>query len=201
MAIKDVTVRINVDDKGVKKADSSFDDLNKSAKKTETTMGSLNKSILKVGASLAGALAFKEIIQGAVQTIAKFEKLGAVLTNTLGSRSEAQKAMKQIQDFASKTPFSVDQLTDSFVKLANQGFKPTRDEMRKLGDLAASTGKSFDQLAEAIIDAQVGEFERLKEFGIRAQKEGDKVQFTFKGVKEQVDFTEASIRQLHIIIR
>ena len=66
--------------------------------------------------------------------------------------------------------------------------------MRKLGDLASSTGKDFDQLAEAIIDAQTGEFERLKEFGIRASKQGDEVKFTFKEVETQVDFTADSIR-------
>ena len=52
---------------------------------------------------------------------------------------------------ASKTPFAVVELTQAFVKLANQGFRPTTDELRKLGDLASSTGKQFDQLAEAII--------------------------------------------------
>ena len=66
--------------------------------------------------------------------------------------------------------------------------------MRKLGDLASSTGKQFDQLAEAVIDAQVGEFEKVKEFGIRASKQGDQVTFTFKGVEKQVDFTAQSIQ-------
>ena len=144
-----------------------------------------------VGLVLAG---LTNIGRRVIETRKEFEKFEAVLTNTLGSKSEAQQALKDIQEFAARTPFSVAELTGSFVKLANQGFKPTIVEMRRLGDLAASTGKEYDMLAEAIIDAQVGEFERLKEFGIRAQKEGDKVTFTFKGVKKQVDFTEKSIQ-------
>jgi hypothetical protein len=100
-----------------------------------------------------------------------------------------------IKDFAAKTNFSVLELTQNYVKLANQGFIPTQNELRKLADLANSTGKNFDQLTEAIIDAQTGEFERLKEFGIRASKEGDNVTFAFKGVKTQVDFTNESIRE------
>ncbi|KAA8483772.1 hypothetical protein BDE36_1761 [Arcticibacter tournemirensis] len=128
------------------------------------------------------------------ETTAKFQKLEAVLTTTLGSKSAAQMAMQQIQTFAAETPFQVDELTDAYVKLANQGFKPSMDEMRKLGDLSASTGKDFNQLAEAMIDAQTGEFERLKEFGIRAEKDGDKVRFTFKGITQEVDFTSSSIR-------
>lgn len=128
------------------------------------------------------------------ETTAKFQKLEAVLTTTLGTQSGAKLAMQQIQDFAAKTPFQVDELTQSYVKLANQGFKPTMGQMRQLGDLAASTGKSFDQLTEAMIDAQTGEFERLKEFGIRAEKNGDKVQFSFKGITKEVEFTNDAIR-------
>lgn len=130
-----------------------------------------------------------------IKITAEFQKFEAVLTNTLGSSSAAQIALKQIQEFAAKTPFSVQELTSSFVKLANMGFKPTIQEMTRLGDLSSSVGKSFDQLTEAIIDAQTGEFERLKEFGIRASKEGDRVTFAFKGVKTQVDFTGESIRK------
>jgi hypothetical protein len=50
-------------------------------------------------------------------------------------------------------------------------------------------------LTEAIIDAQVGEFERLKDFGIRASKAGDQVKFTFKDVETQVKFSNTAIRE------
>ena len=163
-------------------------------KKSEKAAGD---SFGKIGGVIAGAFAVDRIAAFAMKIIevrGEFEKFEAVLTNTLGSQSAANKALSDIKAFAAETPFSVRELTDSFVKLANQGFKPTTDEMRKLGDLAASTGKSFDQLAEGIIDAQVGEFERLKEFGIRAEQQGDKVTFTFKGVSTQVDKTSESIQ-------
>jgi hypothetical protein len=146
----------------------------------------------------AGAFALSSITsfgKSVIDITGQFQRLEAVLTNSLGSTSAAQESLRMIKDFAAKTPFAVNDLTESFVKLANQGFKPTADEMTKLGDLASSTGKGFDQLTEAIIDAQTGEFERLKEFGIRAEKQGDKVTFAFKGVKTQTDFTTDSIRQ------
>ena len=164
---------------------------------TKTDVDKFGSNLKKIGGLLAGALAIDQITsfgRAVFDTTAEFQKFSAVLTNTLGSGSAARLALNDIEEFASKTPFSVAQLTDSFVKLANQGFKPTINEMRKLGDLASSTGKDFDQLAEAIIDAQTGEFERLKEFGIRASKQGDEVKFTFKEVETQVDFTADSIR-------
>lgn len=150
--------------------------------------------ILTAGGISVGIDTIKSLGIAIFETTAKFEKLEAVLTTTLGSRSMAKLAMSQLQDFASKTPFQVDELTESFVKLANQGFKPNMTQLRQLGDLSASTGKSFDQLTEAIIDAQTGEFERLKEFGIRASKQGDQVAFTFKGVTQTVKFTSDAIR-------
>lgn len=147
----------------------------------------LKGALATIGAAALG----REIIQ----VTSEFQKFSAVLTNTLGSNSAAQIALRDIEEFAKRTPFAVDELTASYVKLANQGFKPTTEELRKLGDLASSTGKGFDQLTEAIIDAQTGEFERLKEFGIRAQKQGDQVKFTFKGVQTQVKFTSDAIRE------
>ena len=149
------------------------------------------------GLAFAGAFsvgAFVSFGKEVLAVTAEFEKFGAVLGNTLGSNALAKLKLKEIEEFAAKTPFSVNELTDSFIKLANQGFKPTGDEMRSLGDLASSTGKSFNQLAEAILDAQTGEFERLKEFGVRAQDSGDKVIFTFKGIQTTVDKSSEAIR-------
>lgn len=166
--------------------------------KADGAANQLEGSLKKVGGVVAGAFAVNGIAMFAskvVSTLSEFEKYDAVLTNTLGSGSESKKVLSDITEFAAKTPFQVAELTGSFVKLANMGFKPTNDEMTKLGDLASSTGKGFDQLSEAIIDAQTGEFERLKEFGIRASKQGDQVQFSFKGVKTTVDNSETSIQK------
>ncbi len=149
------------------------------------------------GAAVAGYLslqAFGDFTRKIIEVSSEFQKFEAVLTNTLGSNALANSVMDQIQDFAAKTPFGVRELTDAFVKLANQGFVPSGKQMRMLGDLAASTGKSFNQLAEAILDAQTGEYERLKEFGIKARDAGDKVIFTFKGVKTEVDKSSTAIR-------
>ena len=165
--------------------------------KSQKSVNNFSNNLKQVGGIIAGAFAIDKLMEfgGAIiETTSTFQRFESVLTNTLGSTSEAQKALDRITEFASQTPFSVSELTDSFVRLANQGFKPTSDEMRKLGDIASSTGKEFVMLAEAIIDAQVGEFERLKEFGIRAEKQGDQVTFTFKNVKTQVDFTSDAIQ-------
>jgi len=142
--------------------------------------------------SVAAITGFAKSVMDAT---AEYQKFDAVLSNTLGSQQLASLKLQEIATFAAQTPFGINELTASFVKLANAGFKPTSAEMTKLGDLASSTGKSFDQLAEAILDAQTGEFERLKEFGVRAKDAGDSVIFTYKGVQTQVEKTSGSIRE------
>lgn len=177
-------------DEGAKKS-------KKATQETQKGFSGLNKTVRSFGQGVAAAFSAQLVINFAkkvIEVTANFQKMEAVLTTALGSKSAAQVSMRMLSDFASKTPFQVDKLTESYVKLVNQGFKPSRQELTKLGDLASSTGKDFDQLTEAIIDAQVGEFERLKEFGIRASKEGDRVRFSFKGVQTEVENTEEAIR-------
>jgi hypothetical protein len=185
-------------DKDLRNANSKLKNFSSQGEKSVNTFATkANSAFNSVAVSLAGLVsvgAFVSFGQQVLAVTAEFEKFGAVLGNTLGSNALAKLKLKEIEDFAAKTPFGVKELTEAFVKLANQGFKPTGDEMRRLGDLAASTGKSFDQLAEGILDAQTGEFERLKEFGIRAQDAGDKVIFTFKGVQTTVDKSSEAIR-------
>ena len=41
-------------------------------------------------------------------------------------------------------------------------------------------------MIEAVADASTGEFERLKEFGIKAKQQGDQVAFTFQGTTTKV---------------
>ncbi|MBE7177691.1 MAG: hypothetical protein INR69_14885 [Mucilaginibacter polytrichastri] len=135
-----------------------------------------------------------EVIGKIKDAYAEAEKFRAILTNALGDEKMAGKSLEMLQEFAAKTPFQLNELTDGFIKLVNRGFIPTQEELVKMGDLTASQGKSMDQYVEALLDAQTGEFERLKEFGIRAHKNGDIVQLSFKGITKEVKNTEDAIR-------
>jgi len=50
------------------------------------------------------------------------------------------------------------------------------------------------EVVEALLDAQVGEFERLKELGIRGKKNGDQVVLSFRDQTVEVKNTEGAIR-------
>jgi hypothetical protein len=197
----DIIAQLKEFNKAMADIKSEVDDLNQKVGKGNSenakSTNALSSAFGNLGKTLGGLFAADMLLsfgKAVVETTAEFQKMEAVLTTTLGSKSAAQVAMTQIVEFASKTPFQVNELTDSFVKLANRGFTPTLAQMNSLGDLASSTGKSFDQLTEAALDAMTGEFERLKEFGIRAKSEGDKVAFTFKGVTTEVEKTDEAIK-------
>lgn len=150
---------------------------------------------------LLPALGITAIVGGVVslgkamfETRKEFQKYEAVLKNTLGSEAASRQAMSMLTKTASELPISLKEATESFIKLANRGMVPTQDEMRRLTDVAMSQGKSLDMFVEAMLDAQTGEFERLKEFGVRAKSEGDKVTFTFKGQTQTVKKTDEAIK-------
>jgi hypothetical protein len=173
------------------------DGLNSSMRNAEQTSGSLGNTMGKLKNILAATFAVGAIwgfTNKVVDARAEYEKFNAVLANTFQSDKVGAAALNMLTDFATKTPFQLNDLTGSFVKLVNRGFNPTMAEMTKLGDLASSQGKGFDQLTEAVLDAQTGEFERLKEFGIKASKAGDKVTLSFKGVTKEVKNNDAAIR-------
>lgn len=154
--------------------------------------------------AFAGAVTFEAaqaIGQQALQlaanmgaTIAEFERYQAVLRNTLQSNSAMRESMAMLASYAANTPYQLSEVVGAYTKLTNAGLRPSRDEMVKLGDIAAFTGKNLDDLAEASKDAVTGEFERLKEFGIRASKSGDEVTFSFRGVTKTVKNTNEAIQ-------
>ena len=198
----DIVAQLKDFNKAMSELKSEVDGISKSVTKSnDESIASTKKmsgTFSDVGKTLASVFAVDQLIsfgKAILNTTVEFQKMEAVLTTALGSNSAAKAAMDQIVDFASTTPFQVDELTDSFVKLANRGFVPTMEQMRQMGDLASSVGKSFDQLTEAILDAQTGEFERLKEFGVKASAQGDVVQFTFKGITTEVEKSDKAIQE------
>ena len=198
----DIVAQLKDFNKAMSELKSEVDGISKSVTKSnDESIASTKKmsgAFSDVGKTLASVFAVDQLIsfgKSILATTVEFQKMEAVLTTSLGSNSAAKAAMDQIVNFASSTPFQVNELTDSFVKLANRGFVPTMEQMRQMGDVASSVGKSFDQLTEAILDAQTGEFERLKEFGIKASAQGDVVQFTFKGITTEVAKSDKAIQE------
>lgn len=114
-----------------------------------------------------------------IDVASEFERFKTILLTTEGSADKAQTAMNWISDFAAKTPYEMAQVTDAFVRLRAYGLDPTNGLLKALGDTSAAMGKDVMSAVEAIADAVTGENERLKEFGIKASKEGGKIAYNY----------------------
>jgi hypothetical protein len=170
--------------------------INTELRKTDTEAKKAGGSFSKLGGIVGGALAGFSVLQIGQEIInvtSQFQKFEAVLTNLTGDNGEAKRLIETFSQFAAETPFQVEEVVGAYVKLRNTGIIPTIDEVRKLGDVASASGKDLNQLVEALIDAQVGENERLKEFGIRAERAGAVTRFTFRGITTEVKNTSEAI--------
>lgn len=188
--IKDIAKSVGVASRSAKDFVKDLGGIEKESQRVTGGLGKLKSALVGVFA-LASIQSFTSKV---IEARSEYEKFDAVLSNTFQSKEIGSGALAMLTDFASKTPYQLNELTGGFIKLVNPGVYPTYQEMTKMGDLASSQGKSFDQLVEAIMDAQTGEFERMKEFGIKASKSGDIVKLTFKGVTKEVKNNEQAIK-------
>jgi len=152
----------------LKKLDHAFSGMKRS-------LAGLSHQIFSLKGALAG-LGLGLTARDFLKTAESFEALRTRLETITGSAAKAEKAMSWITDFAARTPYEIEQVADAFTKLSAYGIDASRN-IGVLGDTAAAMGKSLDQAVEMFADAVTGEFERLKEFGIRASQQGDQVTF------------------------
>ena len=141
----------------------------------------ISMSAKNIGLSLAGVAASYVSIDRLINTQRTFDKLNAGLITATGSAEGAAAAFDSLQKFAKETPYGLEQSIQAFIKLKNLGLDPSEAALMSYGNTAAAMGRDLDQMIEAVADATTGEFERLKEFGIKASQENGKVSLLFKG--------------------
>ncbi|WP_080946114.1 tape measure protein [Moraxella bovoculi] len=154
----------------------------------QATLG-LNK-LSKMGGIIAKGIAAATGVFASVSSMVsvrrEFDVLNASLITATGSAQAASEQMDKLKDFAQTTPYDLAQAVDGFVKLKNLGLNPSINSMTSFGNTASAMGKDLSQMIEAVADATTFEFERLKEFGIKASQQKDKVAFTFQGITTEV---------------
>lgn len=126
---------------------------------------------------------------------ASMEVLQTRVRAATDSAEEFTAAWAQISELgnSSEIPLTTQQVADAFIRLKNLGLDPSREALLSYGNTAAAMGKQLDEFIEAVADAATNEFERLKEFGIKARQQGDQVVFTFQGVETAVRKDAAAI--------
>lgn len=171
-------------------------DLGKLSSATDNFARQSGRSFDAVNASMArmGDLARQALVGfGVTQFVGKlvsvqreFDVLNSALVTIAGGAEKAQKEMVWIERFAAETPFSLAEVTQAFIRMKSLGLDASEEALRSYGNTASAMGKTLEQFIEAVADASTGEFERLKEFGIKASKSGNEVAFTFQGVTTRI---------------
>ena len=192
-------IRVSADQADAAKA--KLKQLGFAAKETQTATGGLMSAWKGLTGLLAGTVGIGTAIAGLsklVDTAKQFESLEAQLKTATGSAENAKAAFEAIQDFASQTPYDLAQATEAFIKLVNLGLTPSERALRSYGDTASAMGKDLSQMVQAVANATTGEFEMLKQFGVKARTEADGIAFSFRGVTTKVKNDARSIEEYFI---
>lgn len=177
---------VKVTEQGAKATSDRLDNLSKSAKVAGAAVTGL--------AAVVAATAYKAA-QELVESQRQLDKMSASLKTLTGSTQGAKQALSILQDFARDTPYGLEQAVEGFRKLVALGLTPSEEALRSYGNTASAMGKDLGQMIEAVADASTFEFERLKEFGIKAKQNQSDIEFTFQGTTTVVKKNAADIEQ------
>lgn len=153
-------------------------------------LGSIQKSAgsvsgaLRTAAAALTAFATGSVIQGIVSVTTEMERFRAQLTTYLGDQRLANYELTRLQKLATTLPQDLKDLTQAFTIFTRFGLDTSNKAMTAFANIASANAKSVTQFAEAVADAMTGEFERLKEFGIKVSKENG--QFVARVGNDQV---------------
>ena len=138
--------------------DKTFSSISKSVK-------NLTKTVAGVAATYVSAKALADVGKSALESASGLEGYRSTLNVVLKDQQKAAKMMAWAVEFANKTPFETDSVVEATVRLQSYGIEAQK-VMMQIGDMAGVMNKDLMQAVEAVADAQTGELERLKEFGI-----------------------------------
>ena len=128
--------------------------------KTLGKTGSNTFKRLAVGATaFIAAFGIVKLVRSVARVTAQFEDLKTALNAVFGSIKEGQKAFDFVQDFATKTPFSVQTLTQALIQLKGAGIEPTAELLTTFGNAASVTTdrlRTFNTLVRIVSRSTAG---------------------------------------------
>ena len=154
--------------------------IQKSSKELNKWAANANKKFKSVASTAAKTIGTLGVTLGSLAAGVGFneafnmETYKAQLETATGDTQKAADIMKYAINMANKTPFEGGALVEAAAKFEAMGMS-AEEWLGRAGDMAGATGKDIIQATEAIIDAQSGEWERMKEFGIKGVDDMDEL--------------------------
>lgn len=134
------------------------------------SLGNIRGIAAAAGAALA-AMGAVDLASSAISQYTEYERLNTVLQTYLGSQEAATAEMNRLKELANALPQDLADLTEAFTILTSRGIDTSNEAITAFSNIATANGKDITQLAEAIADGLTGEYERLKEFGIKVSQD------------------------------
>ncbi len=191
MANKNVNILLRLQDKFTKPLQGTTKEIRAQKAQINAATKAINsyadkantafKRVTAVAAGVTAALGAAAIKTGFSEAL-DLEGYRMQLETATKDTKKASEIMQYAIDMANKTPFEGGELVEGAAKFEAMGLS-AKKWLTYAGDMAAATNKSFDQSVEALIDAQTGELERLKEFGITKAMILEKGEKMFAGVQ------------------
>jgi len=148
---------------------------NSNINNTDRTLKNLERRITGVGASLRDTMVILGQFRGAMHTLwamtgqwvgaiidanAKLERMQVLMkglsrsTTEVGKLAESFRDMNYVLDKSKNAPFSIDQISNAFVKLKASGIDPARGSLQSLMDATAAFGGDDQSFARATLAIQ-----------------------------------------------
>lgn len=151
---------------------------NKSASAYEKAGARISRSIRNTAMLALGGYSAGRGASRMFEDIKSQESILAALQAKHGSRAAAIAQYNRDYSFANRYGQDSDETSKSRLRLANLDLDSSDKAMLAYANIAsANPGKTANDFVEAVADAVTGEFERLKEFGIKGSQSGDVASF------------------------
>jgi hypothetical protein len=211
-------IDVDVDASGVDEVADALGDVDKAASdvkgSTDAAAASLNKiqdaaeraaaSVDAISESMRNLLLSEEILEvlaeglltvaeSIVTAITAFEGYEDAVAAATGSSESAAAAMEMLEEFALNTTAGIEDVVAAFVELRTNGLEASKEALQAYGNVAAGLNLTMEEMATAVGDAAARNFSKLNETQLKAKESGDKVIFTYHGVKTEVDNTSKAI--------
>lgn len=131
-------------------------------------VGGLARKLFSLPGLMAAAFAGGAILKmrrWLVDSLGDMETYRNTLTVILGSQEDAVRMLEWATKFAASTPFQIPQIMEATTMLQSYGMQADKT-LGIVGDMASVMGKDLLSAVQAVANAQTGELEMLKRFGI-----------------------------------
>lgn len=208
-ALSSADTKIKDTTQNVKDANGELKNLNTNLRNTTNAQNQLNGNVSKGNGffgSMFGTIQrlipflsalfvlneIKEFFNQLYQVNKQFELFEAKASAALKqSKLLVKEYYGALQRIDIKSLFDIEELETGLIKLLNRGSNFTEKELQSFANTAQAIGtkgaQSFNQIVEALLDAQVGQFKRLEELGVGVDARGEKLRLTFNNVTSEVD--------------